>query len=109
MEIDELMCVSELCITDYSSLIFEYSLFERPLIFYAYDLEQYYDEQGFFYEYDKLIPGPICRTEQEILEQILNSSHYDKTSIRNFENKFMSSCDGQATQRILKLVFRESW
>ena len=109
MEIDELMCVSELCITDYSSLIFEYSLFERPLIFYAYDLEQYYDEQGFFYEYDKLIPGPICRTEQEILEQILNSSHYDKTSIRNFKNKFMSSCDGQATQRILKLVFRESW
>ena len=50
------MCVADLCITDYSSLIFEYSIFERPILFYAYDLKEYCKEQGFFYEFESFVP-----------------------------------------------------
>lgn len=46
LEIEALLCSCDLCISDYSSLIFEYSLFERPLIFFAYDLENYGDLAG---------------------------------------------------------------
>ena len=43
LDIEQLLCVSDICISDYSSLIFEYSLFERPMIFYAYDLDYNFD------------------------------------------------------------------
>ena len=46
--IEELLCVSDLCISDYSSLVFEYSLFERPMLFFAYDFEEYGEWRGFF-------------------------------------------------------------
>lgn len=47
MTIEELLMVSDICISDYSSLVFEFSLFERPMIFFAYDLEDYFDWRGF--------------------------------------------------------------
>ena len=109
MEIDELMCVADLCITDYSSLIFEYSIFERPILFYAYDLKEYCKEQGFFYEFESFVPGYICKTEEDIIYQIEHITDYDLKKMREFRKKFMSSCDGHATERILKLVFGESW
>ena len=49
--IEELLCVSDLCISDYSSLVFEYSLFERPMLFFAYDFEEYGEWRGFYYDY----------------------------------------------------------
>lgn len=60
-----------MCITDYSSLIFEYSLFERPMIFYAFDLDQFYDYRGFYYPYDySFLPGPIVKTNEELINAI---------------------------------------
>ena len=103
------MCVADLCITDYSSLIFEYSIFERPILFYAYDLKEYCKEQGFFYEFESFVPGYICKTEEDIIYQIEHTTDYDLKKMREFRKKFMSSCDGHATERILKLVFGESW
>jgi len=61
LDIDKLLCVSDVCISDYSSLIFEYSLFERPMIFFAYDLDEYFDWRGFYYNYDELTPGPSSK------------------------------------------------
>lgn len=61
LEIDQLLCASDVCISDYSSLIFEYSLFERPMIFFAYDLDDYFDWRGFYYNYDELTPGPVVK------------------------------------------------
>lgn len=108
MDINELLCVSDICISDYSSLVFEYSLFERPMIFFAYDLDEYFDSRGFYYDYDELTPGPVFSTTEEITDYILNiDSHYDKNTVINFRNKFMSACDGKATQRIIDEVFGE--
>ncbi len=47
MDIEELLCVADICISDYSSLVFEYSLFEKPIVFFAYDLNNYFDWRGF--------------------------------------------------------------
>ena len=67
--INELLCGADLVISDYSSLVFEYSLFERPMIFFACDREDYADWRGFYYEYEELAPGPICETTEEVIEQ----------------------------------------
>lgn len=106
LSIEDLLCVSDICISDYSSLVFEYSLFERPLIFFAYDLDEYFDWRGFYYDYFELAPGLIAKTNFEMIDYIKNiDERFDKQAIKDFRNKFMSSCDGNATQRILEYSF----
>ena len=106
MSIEDLLCVSDICISDYSSLIYEYSLFDRPMLFFAYDLEDYFDWRGFYYDYDELTPGPICRTNEELTDYILHvDERFDPEIVRSFRERFMSACDGHATQRIMDLVF----
>lgn len=105
LSIDDLICAGDMCISDYSSLIFEYALFEKPVIFFAYDLDEYNDWRGFFYDYESLTPGPVVKTTKEVVESITEASqNFDKIKIREFKEKFMASCDGRATDRILEAV-----
>lgn len=105
MDISELMTVADVCVSDYSSLTFEYSLFERPMIFFVFDLEEYIDERGLYYNFDDITPGPQCRTNEEMIDYIKNiDTRFNKQEVINFKNKFMSSCDGHATERIIDLI-----
>ena len=109
LEIDQLLCVSDVCISDYSSLIFEYSLFERPMIFFAYDLDDYFDWRGFYYNYDELTPGPVVKETEEIIDYIRHlDARFDQAQVQAFKEKFMSSCDGHATDRIMALVLNSA-
>ena len=108
MEIEDLLCVSDICITDYSSLVFEYSLFEKPIIFFAYDLDTYFDWRGFYYDYYEMSPGPVCTTNLEMIEYIENIDKlFDIQKVKDFRYKFMRSCDGNSTKRILENVIGE--
>lgn len=105
MEIGALLCVSDVCISDYSSLVFEYALFERPMVFFAPDLEQYFDERGFYYSYETLTPGPVCRTQEAVLDYILHlEERFERRRVSEFKERFMSACDGHATERILDYI-----
>ena len=106
LEIDQLLCASDVCV---SSLIFEYSLFERPMIFFAYDLDDYFDWRGFYYNYDELTPGPVVKETEEIIDYIRHlDTRFDQAQVHAFKEKFMSSCDGHATDRIMALVYAET-
>lgn len=106
LSIEELLSVSDICISDYSSLVFEYSLFEKPLIFFAYDLDEYFDWRGFYYDYYELAPGLIAKTNFEMIDYIQHiDERFDKKAIQDFRYKFMRSCDGHATQRIIDTIF----
>lgn len=105
MSIQQLLCVSDLCISDYSSLIFEYSLFERPMLFYAPDLAEYFDARGFYYDYDELTPGPVFADQKDMLTYLLHmEERSDRQQLVAFREKFMSACDGHATERILDYI-----
>jgi CDP-ribitol ribitolphosphotransferase len=105
LNINELMTVSDICITDYSSVAFEFSLFERPLLFYVFDLEEYIDDRGLYYDFNEVTPGPLCKTNDEMIDYIKNLDvRFDKQEILDFKQKFMCSCDGHATERILDYV-----
>ena len=109
LSIEELLCVTDICISDYSSLIFEFSLFEKPMIFFAYDLEEYFDWRGFYYSYEELTPGPVFTNNLEIVKYIKEiDKNFDKNKVIEFKNKFMSACDGNSTKRILDLVFEDT-
>ena len=105
LSIEDLLCCANICISDYSSLVFEYSLFEKPMIFYAYDYDNYCDWRGFYYDYSEFTPGPVVQTEDELLNSIKNiDTQFDKQKVIDFKEKFMGSCDGHATERIIALM-----
>lgn len=96
---------ADLLIADYSSLIFEYSLFNKPMIFYAYDLEEYDRDRSFYFEYKHFVPGKIVRTNEEIIEAIKNRD-FQEGKIPAFRKKFMSACDGHCTERIAEYCIK---
>ena len=104
MPIDDLLMAADICISDYSSLVFDYSLLERPMIFFAYDIEDYDDWRGLYYPYEQFCPGPIAATTQEILQAIASDDLYDEEKMRSFRQLQMASCDGHATDRIIALM-----
>ncbi len=109
-EIEELLCVADICISDYSSLVFEYALFEKPMIFFSYDISEYFDWRGFYYDYDELAPGPVFVTNSQMIDYIQHvDERFDRERVIRFREKFMSACDGHATERIMEEMFgRES-
>lgn len=106
LPIDQLLCVADACISDYSSLVFEYSLFGRPMAFFAYDLDDYCDWRGFYYPYDELTPGPVFRDSESLVDWVAHvDERFDRQQIEAFRQKFMSACDGKATNRILASIW----
>ena len=102
----EALCAADILITDYSSIMFEYYLLERPVISYIYDIDTYDKDRGLFYPYDQLAPGPYVFTQEELVEKLLTVEEwFDMDRIRAYRNEFMSACDGHSTQRIYDYVF----
>ncbi len=70
-DINDLYIVSDLLITDYSSVFFDYANLKKPMIFYAYDLEEYAGEiRGFYFDYVEEAPGPILTQEEQVYQEI---------------------------------------
>ena len=104
LSIEDLIIIADICVTDYSSIVFEYALMKRPILFFAYDLEDYYDERGFYYLYDEFVPGPIVCTTEEIIQQIRQIEQFDRKRLEIFCEQYMSGCDGHSTERILEYI-----
>lgn len=102
--IEELMILSDVCITDYSSLIFEYALLDKPMVFYAYDRNEYEQERGLNFPYKEFIPGPCCETAEQVIEAIKMPKDEYKEKREEFKRKYMDACDGQSTKRIINLM-----
>jgi len=102
--IDELLSCADILITDYSSIFFDYSLLEKPIIFFAPDLEKYNDDRGFYINYFNMMPSLICKTNDDLINFIKNIDKYDYDKIKLFKDKFMSSCDGHSTDRLIELM-----
>ncbi len=64
--INDLCMISDLLITDYSSICMDFSLMKKPMVFYAYDLEKYKGDRDFYFDYEAYVPGPIATTMDEL-------------------------------------------
>ena len=106
-DINDLLILADILITDYSSLIFEYAILQKPVIFFAYDLEQYENlVRGFYYPYKKFVPGPIAYTTEEIVEYI-KKNNWDLDKLKKFAMQFNEYFDGNATERFINNVLFE--
>lgn len=103
--IQDLLIVADLLVTDYSTVYFDYSLLQKPVIFFAYDLEEYIQERDFYYTYEEVVPGPIVRDTKGLIERIKHRSEVDMEA---FSRRFFDCRDGKSTERIVSHVFGES-
>ena len=102
---DDLLAISDILITDYSSLGFEFAVMEKPMVFYAYDLEEYIDGRGMYYDYNEITPGPVCKTTEEVADYIADiGNRFDIEKVRAFRKKYAGACDGHATERTIALI-----
>lgn len=109
-DIRELYLMSDILITDYSSVFFDYANLKRPMIFFVYDIEDYRDNlRGFYFDFEKYAPGPLVKTTDEIIDfihDIDNNGFYPSQNIIDFYNKFCYLEDGNATKRVVDEVFK---
>ena len=106
-DINELYVVSDLLITDYSSVFFDYAILKRPMLFYMYDMEAYRDEMRGFYLDIHDLPGPIVKTEAELAGAVCAASvaGADMESIETFNQEYNLMNDGNAAMRFVEKIF----
>lgn len=108
-DIRDLYLLSDILITDYSSVFFDFSILEKPILFYTYDLEEYRDElRGFYFDFETRAPGPLLQTTEEIIHHIQHIEDVDsayRTIRKEFKQQFSSLEDGNATARVVDEVF----
>lgn len=109
-DIGELYLISDLLITDYSSVFFDYANLKRPILFYTYDLEKYRDSlRGFYIDMDTEVPGPLLTTTEEVIHSIQNINELSKDYQERYEtfyNRFCDWEDGQAAKKTIEHVFK---
>ena len=102
-DINDLLFIADIVITDYSSLIFESSLLNLPMLFYTFDLDSYISKRGFYFEYNDFVPGKIVYSQDELIESIKNKD-FEEFKLKSFKNKFFDNLDGKSTERVSKLI-----
>lgn len=103
ISIRKLFSITDLLISDYSAIIYDFSVFEKPMVFYCPDLDEYSSRVGIYFDYEKEMPGPICRTEDELIDVLLKNK-YDLKKIQAFKHKYFTYFDGQSTKRVVMLI-----
>lgn len=111
-DIAELYLISDLLITDYSSVFFDYAHLKRPMLFFTYDLEKYTSYlRGFYFDFESVVPGPLIKESDQVIayiEELENNTHQYKETYEHFLEKFCNLDDGNASDRVLDHLFSES-
>ena len=103
-DIQELMLVTEIGITDYSSWIYDYVLTRRPGFIFATDLERYNTNTGLYYPLEET-PFPVCKSSEELIRKI-EKFDYDqyKERVEQFLDEKQAVDDGESAKRIVEWI-----
>ena len=111
-DVTDLYLITDILITDYSSVFFDFANLKRPVLYYTYDLERYRDVlHGFYLSMEDDIPGPMLLTNDEVVDAIKNIDQVQekyKDRYEEFYNRFCCIDDGHATERVVSKIFKES-
>ncbi|RND01829.1 CDP-glycerol glycerophosphotransferase family protein [Lysinibacillus halotolerans] len=109
-DIRELYMMSDLLITDYSSVFFDFANLKRPMIFFVYDIDDYRDRlRGFYFDFEKKAPGPLVKTTEEVISEIQKFDANGFALPPNFDefyNRFCEWEDGHASKRVVDEVIK---
>ncbi len=111
-DIQELYLISDILITDYSSVMFDYSILKRPIIFYIYDFNEYKSQaRELYFDMFSEIPGPVVKNNYElfsVIENIKNISNDFEEKYKQFCNKYNRIDNGNASKKIIDIMVRHN-
>lgn len=105
-EINELLLIADVLVTDYSSVCFEFALLQKPMIFFSYDVDDYIRKRDFYYEYFSFIPGPLAKTCHELVS-IVKNNQYEFEKLDSFVHYFFDELDGKSSKRVVDAILLE--
>lgn len=109
-DIQEILINTDILITDYSSVIFEFLLTNRPIIYYPFDYDDYVaNSRKMYLDYYKDIPGPFAKNEDELSVLIKNVNKWSEEKAymeryKDFKDRFHKYQDGKSSERLYKLL-----
>ncbi|MCM3567391.1 CDP-glycerol glycerophosphotransferase family protein [Neobacillus mesonae] len=103
-EINDLLVIADILITDYSSIPFDYSLLHRPIIFFTYDLEEYKEMRGVIDGFEDNLPGPIVKDTDTIIELIKQGS-FDLTKIDYYAEYWNKYSRGNSSSNLVNYLY----
>ncbi len=107
----QLLLVADELVTDYSSVMFDFSVTGKPMYFLVPDMEHYRGElRGFYFDLAAHAPGPIVRSQEELLAALTASdtdSYAEK--YRVWQAKFNERDDGQAAERVVARILDQGF
>ena len=109
-DVTELYLAADIMITDFSSVMFDYTVTGKPILFLAPDLEKYRAERGFYFDFENTSPGPILNSDREVLQalgRIDQVSKLHETRYRAWQAKFNGLEDGNSSKRVVDRVWGE--
>lgn len=110
-DMSELLAISDLLITDYSSSFFDYAITDSPILFFMTDKKNYEEEiRGFYFPIEESLPGPIAETKEELVDKI--TQWHSNEDLRNknykkFKNEFTSLENGNASKYIAETIIKK--
>lgn len=107
-DIAELYLAADVLITDYSSVMFDFAITKKPIIFLTPDIEKYESQRGFYFDLRSDAPGPICHTTAEVidaLEDLDGLQQIYQSNYQAWQEKFVGLDDGGAAIRVVTKVF----
>ncbi|MGW2343045.1 bifunctional glycosyltransferase/CDP-glycerol:glycerophosphate glycerophosphotransferase [Streptomyces sp. NPDC001661] len=100
----DLMLITDVMVTDYSSLMFDFANTGRPMLFFTYDLDHYRDTlRGFYFDFEQQAPGPLLPTSEELVAAIRDVDGLRERyslAYRRFQRQFCDLDDGDAAARV---------
>ncbi|MDA1535608.1 CDP-glycerol glycerophosphotransferase family protein [Bacillus cereus group sp. TH254-2LC] len=103
--VNELLLITDILITDYSSIPFEFCLLNKPMIFYPYDLEQYKKQRGFIEDYHATVPGPVVYSTKELIE-VIQKNDFNMNDIKTFSQKWNQYSKGNSSGSFVEKIFK---
>ena len=103
--INDLFYITDLLITDYSSNIYEFSLMRKPILFYAFDIDEYTETRGFHRDYRTNVPGKIVETFDDMI-QAIEKKDFEYEKVEEYIDNNFEFTDTHACDRIIDWIIR---
>ncbi|MGL6030551.1 MAG: CDP-glycerol glycerophosphotransferase family protein [Kurthia gibsonii] len=111
-DIQHLYLIADVCMTDYSSVMFDFAHTRRPLLFFTYDFDHYKENlRGFYMDFEKEAPGPLLRNTDDLVDALSNIEEMTKTYAEKyaaFHEKYCGLEDGHAAEKIVDCFFPDA-
>ncbi len=101
-----LMISADILISDYSGIIFEFALLEKPIIIFAYDYEEYKEKRGLYVDIEKDFPFHVSRNENDLMNYISTMNYNEECLKTKYFKKKYGLVEGNATKRVVDEIYK---